>query len=318
MRPAVKTAAIGMIALSLMFMGLGLATADHTNEDFFDFLISANINDDPAPKLQDPRAVGTFSYDRHLTTPTLDAPAGWVDGDRKGYSCGYAFLAYRGFIVGRVTYSRIDPPDATPYTVVLDKFMVEGERNYDGTLNTYNVPAGGGERQPAPGRSCPFPLENGYGPLVGDPGPKPTVTFQHGPHTIEIRDFADPADSDNVGPGHEFKIVSESDTRIEVIAYQDGTPVLAIYYDLMTTAIIPGTEHPVNLFSGEGDPEPTPSPEPSSSEEPSPEPSSSPSPEPSPEPSREPPPTTGIPGDVNGDGRVNFDDLIILVENWTG
>jgi hypothetical protein len=314
MRPAVKTAAIGMIALSLMFMGLGLATADHTNEDFFDFIITANINDDPAPKLQDPRAVGTFSYDRHLTTPTLDAPAGWVDGDRNGYSCGYAFLAYRGFIVGRVTLSRIDPPDTTPYTVVLDKFMVEGVRNYDGTLNTYDVPAGGGEPRPAPGMSCPFPLEKSYDPLVGDPGPTPLVTFQHGPHTIEIRDFADGADVQNVGPGHTFKVVSESDTRIEIVAYQDGTPVLAIYYDLMTTAVIPGTEDPVTLFSGEGDPEPTPSPEPSSSEEPSPE----PSPEPSSSPSPEPSPTPGIPGDVNGDGRVNFEDLIILVENWTG
>jgi hypothetical protein len=317
MRPAVKTAAIGMIALSLMFMGLGLATADHTNEDFFDFIITANVNDDPAPKLQDPRAVGTFSYDRHLTTPTLDAPAGWVDGDRNGYSCGYAFLAYRGFIVGRATYSRIDPPDTTPYTVVLDKFMSEGVRNYDGTLNTYDVPAGGGEARPAPGMSCPSPLEKSYAPLIGDAGPRPAVTFQHGPHTIEIRDFADPTDINNVGPGHEFKIVSESDTRIEVIAYQDGTPVLAIYYDLMTTAIIPGTEHPVTLLSGapsEPEPGPSPSPEPSPDGEPSPEPSSAPSPETS----TEPPPERGVRGDLNGDGRVNFEDLIILVENWTG
>ena len=317
MRPAVKTAAIGMIALSLMFMGLGLATADHTNEDFFDFIITANINDDPAPKLQDPRAVGTFRYERHLATPTLDAPAGWVDGDRKGYSCGYAFLAYRGFVVGRVTYSRIDPPDTTPYTVVLDKFMVEGERNYDGTLNTYDVPAGGGERQPAPGRSCPFPLDKSYDALIGDPGPRPIVTFQHGPHTIEIRDFTDPAELVGVGPGHVFKIVAESNSRIEVIGYQDGTPVVAIYYDLMTTAVIPGTEHSVTLFSGisdEQEPDPSPSPEPSPDGEPSPGPSSAPSPEPS----TEPPPRPGVQGDLNGDGRVNFEDLIILVDNWTG
>ncbi|MGH2653265.1 MAG: hypothetical protein ACRDHV_02805 [Actinomycetota bacterium] len=317
MRPAVKTAAVGMIALSVMFMGLGFAAADHTNEDFFDFVVSANINDDPAPKLQDPRAVGTFRYERHLTTPTLDAPAGWVDGDRNGYSCGYAFLAYRGFIVGRVTFSRIDPPDTTPYTVVSDTFMGEGVRNYDGTLNRYDVPAGGGEPRPAPGMSCPFPLAKSYDPLVGDPGPTPVVTYQHGPHTIEVRDFADEADVKNVGSGHTFKVVSESDTRMEIIAYQDGTPALAIYYDLMTTAIIPGTEHPVAMLSstpGEQEPQPGPSPEPSPEGEPSPEPSSAPSPEIS----TEPPPEPGVRGDLNGDGRVNFADLLILVDHWTG
>jgi hypothetical protein len=317
MRPGVKIAAVSMTALSLMLMGFGLASAGHTNVDFFDFVISSNVNDDPAPDLQDPRAVGTFRYERHLTTPTLDAPAGWVDGDRKGYSCGYAFLAYRNFIVGRVTFSRIDPPDSTPYTVVLDEFMSEGVRNYDGTLNTYDTPAGGGEPRPAPGMSCPFPLEKSYEPLIGDPGPSPVVTFHHGPHTIEMRDFADRADVKGIGPGHTFEVVAESDTRIEIIAYQDGTPVLAIYYDLMTTAIIPGTEHPVAMLSstpGEQEPEPGPSPEPSPDGEPSPEPSSAPSPETS----TEPPPEPGVRGDLNGDGRVNFADLLILVDHWTG
>jgi hypothetical protein len=249
MRSGVRIVAVSMTALSLMFMEVGLAAADHTSEDFMDFIITANVGDDPAPKLQDPRAVGTFRYQRHLATPTLDAAAGWVDGDRKGYQCAYTFLAYRGFIVGRATYSYLDPPGDGNEPRILDRFMDEGARNYDGTLNTYDVPAGGGEAQPAPGRSCPFPLEKAYDPLTGDPGPKPVVTFQHGPHTIEVRDHADAADIDNVGPGHKFSIVSESNERIEVIAFQDGSPVLAIHYDLMTTAVIPGTDHPVTMFS---------------------------------------------------------------------
>jgi hypothetical protein len=250
MRLAVKGTAVGVIALSLVFAEVGLGTAEHTNEDFFDFIITANVGDDDAPNLQDPRAVGTFRYQRHLSTPTLDAPAGWLDGDRNAYSCAYAFLTYRGHIVGRTTYSYIDPPGSGNAPVINDKFMHEGIRHWaDGSLD------GNPElEQMDPGTSCPGPA----GPSDQFPSPGslpnnlPVVTFQHGPHTIEVRDFADPADSDNVGPGHEFSIVSESDRRIDIIAFQDGTPVLAIRYDLITTAVVPGTDHPVTMFSRGG------------------------------------------------------------------
>jgi hypothetical protein len=50
---------------------------------------------------------------------------------------------------------------------------------------------------------------------------------------------------------------------------------------------------------------------------PSPTPSPSPSPEPTPtEPSPSPP--GPLLGDINDDGRVDIEDLRILVDNWTG
>jgi len=230
-----------LVALVVVLGGLSSpAAASHTDRKLFEFRVTT---------FPDGRKIGTFRYERHLSTPTLDAPAGWLDGDRAGYRCGYGFLEYRGHLVGRVTVTRIDPPGEKSYVKVSDAFMEEGVRNHDGTINTYTVPAGGGEPQPAPGRSCPD-LTQSYDPLVGDPGPRPVVRYQHGPHTIEVRNFADPLDVTKVGSGHKFKIVRATADSVEVIAYQDRVPALAIYYNLLVgDAEIPGTMHPVTLHT---------------------------------------------------------------------
>ncbi|HUG87960.1 MAG TPA: hypothetical protein VMP42_04260, partial [Actinomycetota bacterium] len=115
----VKIAASTLAAIALLFAGLSVAQANHEH-GFFNIIVKANIDDDPAPKLQDPRLVAEFNYVRELDTPTLDAPAGWIDGDRRGYHCAYAFLTYRGWIVGRATYAYIDPPGDGNTPVVND------------------------------------------------------------------------------------------------------------------------------------------------------------------------------------------------------
>jgi hypothetical protein len=236
--------------IGVAIAGLALpAGAGHSGRDHFEYRI---FNVRHKPKL------GTFVYQRHLATPTLDAPAGWLDGDRIAYRCGYAFLEYRGVIVGRVTVTRIDPKRAQPYVKVNDAYMVEGVRHFDGTVD------------PTPNQhdeECPRPSED-YQRLVGDPGPVPVVTFQHGPHSIEVRDFGDPADLKKVGRGHLFQTVEVTPDRITVVAYRKRVPALVIYYDLMYTDVVPDTMHAVALLSGhppehEPEPEPSPSPDPS-------------------------------------------------------
>jgi hypothetical protein len=53
MRSAVKRTAVALLALSLVFTGLGIASATH-EFGFFNFIVQANINDNPAVKLQNP------------------------------------------------------------------------------------------------------------------------------------------------------------------------------------------------------------------------------------------------------------------------
>lgn len=67
-------------------------------------------------------------YHRSLPYST---PAGWVDGDRVGYSCAYMFLQREGVNVGRVTFTR-----AAGYGFVNDKSMAEGVRYFDGAVST--------------------------------------------------------------------------------------------------------------------------------------------------------------------------------------
>jgi hypothetical protein len=92
-----------------------------------------------------------FNYRRELDTPTLDAPAGWIDGDRRAYGCAYGFLTYRGHIVGRTTYSYIDPPGDGNEPRIIDRHMHEGERHW-----ATGAPDGNPEpEQMEPGTSCP-------------------------------------------------------------------------------------------------------------------------------------------------------------------
>ncbi|MGH3507674.1 MAG: hypothetical protein ACRDO2_10770 [Nocardioidaceae bacterium] len=193
-------------------------------------------------------------YHRDLqgVTPTLDAEAGWVDGDRRAYRCGFAFLQYRGFIVGRVTVSKFqDPVDKkSGYVKINDRFMREPARNFDGTPNTTG-------RQT---RDCTVATE-AYEPFSGT-GEFPVLTYQHGPHAIDVRDFADEADVLVSNPSMVFDLVSATATKVVVIAYEKNNrkllPMASIYYELVPDVerglevgeLTPGTMHPVSLHVG--------------------------------------------------------------------
>jgi len=256
MRRSVRLVAVALGSLSLMFVGVGPASAGHDN-GFFNFIVEANVNDDPAPKLQDPRLVAEFNYVRDLNTPTLDAPAGWVDGDRRGYECGYAFLVYRGFIVGRTTYSYINPPGDGNETGIIDRFMHEASEGfglkYENGTPMENPPTDAQNNQ-----SCPGGATTEHTPPSSNDPPPPPVTFRHGPHAIEVRDFVggegtglDGPDVQRLEEGTTFKLVSVSETRVEIIALQDGVPVLQILYELMAPGWeVPGTNDAVTLDVG--------------------------------------------------------------------
>jgi hypothetical protein len=223
------------LVAAVALMALLVTPASASDSEQFSFTVTTERNGVV-------REVGTFGYARTLVTPTLDAPAGWTDGDRIAYRCGFAFLVYRGQLVGRVTFTRIDPADADPYAKINDRYLHERSLDWDGSSYT-----GPDDRS----SFCPDP-EEAYLPLEGDPGPPPVVTFQHGPHTIDVRDFSDPADASEVGPGHQFKIVKVTPDRVAVVAYEDGIPAVAVYYDRLSSEVVPGTMHPVTLLTSSG------------------------------------------------------------------
>jgi hypothetical protein len=248
-----------MSALTLTFFGPGVASADHDGSGFFNIILLSNIHDDPADKLQDPRLVAEFNYVRELQTPGLDAPAGWTDGDRKAYSCAYGFLVYRGWIVGRVTYSYIDPPGDGNQPRIVDRSMHEGIRHWaTGALDGNPEP-----EQMEPATSCPGPAgtSDQFPTLAGMPNEAPpSVTFQHGPHVIEVRDFVGGEGFGLGGPdvqrldaGSTFRLGLVTEARAEIIAYQAGVPVLQILYELMAPGwVVPGTNDPVTLHVARG------------------------------------------------------------------
>jgi len=240
---------------------------------------------------------GQFRYEREVTTPTLDAPAGWVDGDRVRYDCGWTFLTYRQWIVGRATYTSIDPAakDEPPRGALInDKYMGEGIRRYDGTYegpggdeqfdeDCTNPPSGDGISGAGPSNRGVYPDL----PADHDFGSLPVVVFYHGPHDLEIRDFADLDDTIVPMDGSlRVQIVAQDERRVTVVGYNQlpsgmWRARVEVHFDVMVPGgIVPGTDHPVELRTTL-EPEPEPSPSPSPTEEPS------PSPEPSPDPSPE-------------------------------
>lgn len=212
----------GALGALLVSGGLGtsLATADHTEEPRFDILVTGG------PEHGQERDVGEFPYLRHLTQ--YDPDAGWVDGDRIGYRCAYMFLVDDGEIVGRVTFNTWRPPvDDNPYGFVNDRYMVEGTRFFDGS------PTPPGTVQ-VPEHECPH-LTKAYKPLKGKAGPRPVIKFSDAGdgHLLEVRDYKKVKTS----PGHRFKIASAGRNRVVVIAYQDRSPVMAVYYHRLSDAI---------------------------------------------------------------------------------
>lgn len=149
-------------------------------------------------------------YDR-----TLDVRTGWTDGDRQGYRCAYMFLLHRGRVAGRVTFTQVR--DAAAYSVVNDKFMVEGMRFFDGTVD------------PTPNQhdDCPAPDQE-YESYTG-PDQRPVVTYSGPRGVLETRSYPDIV----AGAGVIFRQVESTSRRVTVVAYKNGLPVIVVYYDAL-------------------------------------------------------------------------------------
>lgn len=156
----------------------------------------------------------------------LPSGAHWVDGDRSGYRCFYAFLQYNGQIVGRVTFIRI--PGAE-YAVVNDSGMEEGVRYYDGTLAPANAPRELGD--------CPF-TDIEYATYTG-PDERPTVSYVMGGQTLEVRNYKTTVVG---GPYIKFQQVEASATRVGVVAYFNNNPAIVVYYDSMVPGVVMNTD----------------------------------------------------------------------------
>jgi len=101
---------------------------------------------------------------------------GWIDGDRVGYGCAYMFLEVDGQIAGRVTFTH--GAEAGAYTFINDRFMTEGVRYYDGSLDT------SGRQQL---NDCPGSTE-AYG-APGGPDYRPLIYYTQGGELLENRSY---------------------------------------------------------------------------------------------------------------------------------
>jgi hypothetical protein len=143
--------------------------------------------------------------------------SGWTDGDRVGYSCAYMFLMVDAEVVGRVTFSRVE---GAGYATINDTFMHEGFRYYDGTYD--------GPGFPQELDDCPPPSE-AYEPS-NESDQRPTLAFAVNGQLVETRDYKTIV----LEPGVSFRQTSKTATRITVVAYEKGLPVIVVYYDVLT------------------------------------------------------------------------------------
>lgn len=163
---------------------------------------------------------------------------GWTPGDRVAYACAYAFLEHDGELVGRVTFQRLQA--ASAYAFVVDKFMNESERYWDGSL-TPDPNATGYSDCPAPSQSYT---------TVTVPDERPKVVYWSGAtaasaaEALEIRDYAGIVTGvagttfDLVEVIHEpFTVTAPTsgvqtvNSRVTVLAREAGVPFAVVYYD---------------------------------------------------------------------------------------
>ena len=147
---------------------------------------------------------------------------GWTDGERAGYGCLYAFLMLNGQPVGRVTFARVE---GAGYAFINDNSMKEGVRHYDGTLGTAANPVSQAE--------CPKP-NIAYEPSSG-PWHLPTVTYETtGGDVLEVRNYKPLV----AGSGITFRQTESSNGKIGVVAYENGNPVVVVYYEAMVGGVV--------------------------------------------------------------------------------
>lgn len=145
----------------------------------------------------------------------------WIAGDREHYACAYGFLEDDGEIVGRFTFVR---PPGQGYGRVLDKFMDEAERYYDGS------PYPGPEQEIIDEDCQTVAVSSGvdYDEEYFGPDQRPRVGFFNSDDQIlDIRDYT------NTTANVIFRLFSFDGTRATVVAYENGLAAMIVYYDAL-------------------------------------------------------------------------------------
>lgn len=177
----------------------------------------------------------------YLHDTPYDDGTGWLNGDRIGYNCGYAFIQHLGEIFGRVTFRLI--PQAQTYGQINDSFMEEPNadqntvggpsRFYDGAVNSTG--------QQASSLECPAVTED-YTAASGVDDRDKAIFWLDG-QALEIRDylFADSAPGvtfDFLPPITEPFTVTGTDSGVStvnnrqpVLVIDHGVPIAVVYYD---------------------------------------------------------------------------------------
>jgi hypothetical protein len=173
----------------------------------------------------------------YLFETPYTANAGWLPGDRVAYTCLYAFLEYNGELIGRVAFQRLS--GSASYVFINDAFMDESERWFNGTPTP--DPNGTGYND------CPPPNQSYVFENVPDERPK---VVYWAPLTasemvaVEIRDYLGITTGvagttfDLIEVIHEpFQITAPTtgvqtvNSRVTVLARENGVPVAVVYYD---------------------------------------------------------------------------------------
>lgn len=157
----------------------------------------------------------------YLRSLSFTSGVGWTDGDRGQYRCLYAFLLRNGAVVGRVTFTT-KGGESGNYPFVLDKYMVEAARYYDGKV----APKGKVELH-----QCPPPSEE-YQPYSG-PDQRPTIKYMSpAGETLEIRNYKNTL----ALPDVKFQQFAKTPQKVTIVAHKDGQPKVFIYYESMDTS----------------------------------------------------------------------------------
>lgn len=155
---------------------------------------------------------------------------GWTDGERHRYICAYMFLMHNGEVVGRTTFTNV--PDANSYSQINDKFMLEAQRYFDGTVAAPGQVELFNRDDPDDPLNCP-PPDLAYEEYLG-PDRRPQIAYIHDGTPIEFRTYASLITS----PRIKFQVVSVSPQRVTVVAYVDNLPTIVIYYDSMVPSLV--------------------------------------------------------------------------------
>jgi hypothetical protein len=194
-----------ILAVVVEFLIISLVTigvAEAQDDEHWDFIVKTKT-----------ALVGIAVYDR-----VLDSGGVWLDGDRVGYAKAYGFLDCNttnpllNMRVAAFAYTSVVKAQ------IIDKFMAEGTRRWDGTIEP------DGE---IPARDSDAPRLTDHG--TGWPTSFPVITIADGDDVCEIRDY------NNVvtGAGVTFALVEDTPTQVIVGWYVDGQVAAEFYYTIL-------------------------------------------------------------------------------------